>query len=352
MLRRKEKLPNNKPVLLSSVNLVDQKKLSQIRKRFRPKLIDLAPYHKQESLELYQLGKNKINKSVTGEFYWVWYPWLNQLVKLPSRQEFKYLRLSRNRNLVTEKEQQQFAKIKVGIAGMNIGYHAALCLALEGGAEYMKLADPDFVTLSSLNRFKARLIDVGENKAVITARQVYELDPFYQLEIYQSGIAKQNIRSFLTQPKINVLIEEMDQLPLKIEIRRLAKKYRIPVIMVTGNGSDVILDVERYDSNANLPLLNGLTKPGVIDRIKKISSQKLSPREKGELAKDFLNVRRLAQRLEESFSGLGRTLPAIPQLAETSFLRGAVLSFAARQLALKRRLPSGRYFLEMEKIFS
>ncbi len=330
-----------KPIILNSRSKKDRADLALIRRR-RPYVVDEI----EEQLKELEFVKNpkllldpsKLNLNRKVEIIWVYYPWKNTLVHCLNKKDFKYLRTSRNQDLITKDEQKKLEKFRVGIAGLNVGNPGALCLALEGDIE-MKLTDNDVLSLSNLNRFRAGLPDLGLNKAILTARQIYEINPFAKLEIFERGISDENIEKFLLRPKIDVLVEEMDNLPLKIKIRELARAWKIPVIMVTGSGPDVIIDVERFDRDPNLPLLSGYLKKSVIDGIK-VGPMILG--EKIRLARDFMGVKYLHSRLVESFDLVGRKIAGIPQIAESSFLRGASIAYFVRQIAQGDKVSSGR----------
>lgn len=270
------------------------------------------------------------------------YPWRKTLVRIVGQEAYRELRTNRNRDLLTQEEQKRFAAARIGFAGLNVGNPGAVCVALEGGSHAMKLADLDALSVTNLNRFRAGLPDLGVNKATLTARQILEVDPYYELEMYEKGIAPDTLESFIGEPKIDLLIEEMDALPLKIAVREAAKRLKIPVVMVTGNGEGILLDVERYDTDPDLPILNGLMEPRVLEAITHPSGP-LAPREKVALARDFMGVKYLDPRLVDSFGKFGSELIGIPQLAESSFMRGAALCYAAKAIILGRPLASGRY---------
>lgn len=272
------------------------------------------------------------------------YPWRKTLVRIVGPEAYHELRTNRNRDLLTREEQKRFASARIGFAGLNVGNPGAVCIALEGGSHTMKLADLDALSVTNLNRFRAGLPDLGINKATLTARQILEIDPYYEIELHEKGIAPNTVEIFIGEPRIDLLVEEMDALPLKIAVREAAKRLQIPVIMVTGNGEGILLDVERYDLEPDLPILNGLMEPRVLEVITKPSSP-LVPREKVALARDFMGAKYLDTRLLDSFSKFGSELVGISQLAESSFIRGAALCYAAKAIILGRPLPSGRYEL-------
>ncbi len=271
------------------------------------------------------------------------YSWRKTLVRIVGPEAYRELRTNRNRDLLTQGEQKKFASARIGFAGLNVGNPGAVCIALEGGSHAMKLADLDALSVTNLNRFRAGLPDLGINKATLTARQILEIDPYYEIDLHDKGIAPDTIVSFIGKPKIYLLVEEMDVLPLKVAVRETAKRLNIPVIMVTGNGEGILLDVERYDTDSDLPIMNGLVEDRVHTAIRNPLTRTLSARDRAHLARDFMGSRYLDFRLIDSFEEYGVTLIGIPQLAESSFLRGAALCYAAKAISLGRPLLSGRY---------
>jgi hypothetical protein len=332
-----------KPEILSPT--ADKDKIEKLKKDKNTKIVDFLD---KQIEELIKVENKAVEKA---ESVWIYYPWSRTLTHILNKEDFRLVRLSRNKNLITNQEQEKFSRQIIGIAGLTVGNPAALCIILEGGAEKMKFADNDVLELSNLNRFRASLGDLGTNKAVLSAQQAYEIDPFIDIEIFDKGISEENIDKFLLEPKIDLLIEEMDNLTLKIKIRKKARDYKIPVLMVTGNGPGLIVDIERFDLEPNLPLLNGYLKENVIERISKVSST--TPfQEKINMARDFIGKEFLTDRLNQSFDLVGKRLASIPQISESSFLRGAVLCYFAREIALGGKVSSGRYFLNFDTMLS
>jgi hypothetical protein len=277
----------------------------------------------------------------------VYYPWRAVAVPVLPRKEYNKIRLARNQDLILPSEQKKFNNLRVGIAGLNVGNPAAICLALEADLKEMRLADNDVLDISNLNRFRAGLPELGLNKVVLTARQIYEINPYANVKVFLHGVEEGQEEKFLLNPKIDVLVEEMDNLPLKISIREKARQYRIPVVMVTGNGENVIIDVERFDVEPDLPLLNGYLKPSVIKKIKLLKKgEKPAPL----LLRDFMGAVNLTPRLRQSFLRVGKILKGIPQIAESSFLRGAVVCYVVRQIACGFKVKSGRYNLRLDNL--
>lgn len=298
-------------------------------------------------------GENKLKPLSPGEGLWVYYPWHFALVHIVNEKDFKMMRLSRNEPLITKDEQNKVRNISISFAGLNVGNPCAVCCALEGIGEEgtIKLADFDALSVTNLNRFRAGLVETETNKAIITARQMVEVNPFIHIEMFEAGLTKDNLEQFLEGA--TVLVEEIDSLKLKIALRELAKVKKIPVIMVTGDGENVILDVERYDIE-NPEILNGYISSGTISAIEAVVPGKGTFEDRIMLARDFMGPKgELNERLYDSFSMVGKTLAGIPQLAESSFCRGAVIAHAIRRMfAEPETVPSGRYRLSLRQALS
>jgi len=120
--------------------------------------------------------------------------------------------------------------------------------------------------------------------------------------------------------------------------------------MVTGSGPDVVIDIERYDLNPKLPILNGYLKKEIVDAAMSGAIKTLPFPKKMAMMRDFMGSRFLHARLVKSFPLVGKTLAGIPQLAESSFLRGAAVTHAVRQIVTGQPMKSGRFILRLDGI--
>jgi len=274
---------------------------------------------------------------------WIYFPWKKSFVRILSEDAYRRVRTSRNKFLISEDEAKKLSVATVAVAGLNVGGAGAFCLALEGIATSMKLADFDPLSLSNLNRFQSNLFNLGINKAALIARSIFEVDPYYKIEVYGDGIDVSNADAFLSDPSVDLLIEEVDDLKIKILLREMARDRGIPVLMVTGNSDGIIVDVERFDVDPELSLLSGHLNDDILTRIKETDLTGLSKKEYALLCRDFIGKEHLAPRLNMAFEQIGDSIGGIPQLAEATFLRGAALAFFSRQIITNADLVSGRY---------
>ncbi|KKS77184.1 MAG: UBA/THIF-type NAD/FAD binding protein [Parcubacteria group bacterium GW2011_GWC1_43_11b] len=329
------------------LKLFETGKISRVVDNYSEQVGELALI-KDPTLILKKKENATVGEGELSDGNWIYYPWRQTLVHAVNQDDYEMVRLSRNDNFISSTQQAEIKKKIIAVAGLNVGNSGTVCMAQEG-FNHLKLADLDILALSNLNRFRAGLPEVEVDKTTITARQIYEINPYINLDIYHDGIKPENIDQFLLEPKVDLLIEEIDNLKLKIALRQRARELKIPVLMVTGNGSNIIIDVERYDEDNTKPLLNGYLKEEVIDRINNVGST-TDFREKMALMRDFMGGEFLVKELRESFDRVGIDLAGIPQLAEATFLRGASLAYFARKILITKDVPSGRYKLELDGI--
>ncbi len=189
----------------------------------------------------------KYASSKEGAFVYVYFPWLNTLVKTVGADDYYSLKTNRNQDLITAEEQKKLRGYKVAVLGMSVGSNIAFVLTQAGISNDIILADFDELDTTNLNRILAGVHEVGLNKTVVAAHRIYEDNPFANVTLLREGVNETNLEELIKAGEIDCVIEEIDDLPFKIHARLLAMKYKIPVVMVTDNGDGVVLHVERYD---------------------------------------------------------------------------------------------------------
>src|SRR3989344_3528523 len=204
-------------------------------------------------LELYYIDNPTVAKSDAGaaeraEVYarsatvgaiWIYFPWRNTALRIPDENTYYRLRTSRNRDIISEDEQRAFRDAHVGIAGLSVGSAAVDTLVATGGPKRMRIADPDVIEITNLNRIRAVLPDVGQNKSTIAARRIWELDPFADIDVWPQGVSANSMTDFVRG--LDVVVDEMDNVAMKIALREVAREAKIPVVMATDNGDGAII---------------------------------------------------------------------------------------------------------------
>lgn len=217
----------------------------QLRELFVIKNPQLAFTNKQQLFNSSSYDSFAQKKSK--DFIFAYFPWNQSIVKCVTEKDYFTLKTNRNKNLITEEEQKKLSHYKIAVLGMSVGSNISLVLTQAGISQEIIIADPDSLDTTNLNRIIGGVHQIGLNKTVIAARKIYEDNPYAKVKIYPNGINEDEMKSIFKKKAIDCLIEEIDNIPLKIKIRKLAKIYKIPIISIADNGDGVVLVVERYD---------------------------------------------------------------------------------------------------------
>jgi hypothetical protein len=206
----------------------------------------------------------------------------------------------------------------------------------------LKLADPDTVSASNLNRMRFDFTQLGVNKAELIAQYIYQLNPYAEIDVYAEGINGNNMDSFLNG--LDVLVEELDDIEVKIKMREGARKRKIPVIMATDSSDNVILDIERFDLHPGAPVFHGVLTGMDLSDIK-TNRTKLF-----EAMGRIIDLRLITERQLGSVREVGKTIYSWPQLATAATASGAVLAYAIRRIVLDQPLIEGKCKLNLDAL--
>lgn len=298
---------------------------------------------------------------------WVYLPWRETLLHLLPDAEYQKVRTARNRNLIPADEQVKYYDSTIGIAGLSVGNSCALAIVLMGGGKHLRLADNDVLELTNLNRIRGSIADLTRPKVCMTAQQIYELDPYADLTLYPEGLTEENITAFFDGPpsarrspssaeasakadgeggRLGLVIDEIDNLAMKLRIRDEAKKRGIPVVMATDNGDSGLLDVERYDLDPNTKPFHGRLPEDLAARIR--SGEKLPLPVVGQtIGERIVGWDLVEPRMMGSLLEIGKTIPTWPQLGGAALLNGVAVAVAARKILTGQPLVSDRAILSL-----
>ena len=277
---------------------------------------------------------------------WVYYPWRNLALRIPDEAVYHQLHTTRNRGVITETEQSAYRSATVGIAGLSVGSAVLASLVATGGPKKMKIADPDTLEITNLNRIRAGLTDIGMNKTDIAAKNSWEVDPFLDLDLWQEGITGDTLQRFMGEPRLDVFIDEMDSIGMKIQARKVCREFRIPVVMATDNGDGVLVDVERFDLEPGRPIFHGRVE---------INDDELAHIDRAQfvaLANKIIDPAMFTPRQWESIQQIGTSLSGVPQLGTAAAIAGAATAYVVRHILIKAPMPSGRYVMSCEQVFT
>lgn len=272
---------------------------------------------------------------------WVYFPWISTLSHILSEKEYFTVRTARNQELISKEEQQVYYSGVVGIGGLSVGNSAALAIVLSGGARHIKLADFDTLDLSNLNRIRAGVDVLGVSKVEVTARQIYLLNPYAEVEIFSEGLTKETMEEFFDG--LDVMIDELDSLEIKYLVREEAKKRHIPIVMAADCAESGIVDVERYDLSPQPEFFHGRLGDITYEHLIGLDKRAI-----GGLIARHVGIENHNERMLESLEALGKTIVSWPQLGPTALLNSAAIAYCVRQILTHKPLIDNRAIISLE----
>jgi tRNA threonylcarbamoyladenosine dehydratase len=310
--------------------------LDQLHELFKSRYPKLARDSVKEMVYLKKLFQAEMLES-TGN--WVFYPWNHTLVHVLDETLYQEVRLSRNYPLIKKSDQQKFFNLTIGIVGLSVGSSIIQTIVHSGGCNQIKLADFDTLSLSNLNRIRASVVNLGENKTHIAAKQIYEINPYARISLYEDGLNPANLKDFmLGNPKLDVVIDAADDLTAKQYLRLAAQSLRVPLVMTTDNGFESNTSILRFDKNKNAGGMRGMPEQSIDDIQKAYESHKplqLTEKQKLKLIAKLVGVKNISHEMQHgSMLRAKGQIAGWPQLAMTVFMGGSLAAYAVKLIAV------------------
>jgi len=227
---------------------------------------------------------------------------------------------------------------------MSVGSAGAQALAITGISRNIKLVDGAVISGSNLNRILTGVSSVGQSKCEVIGRQIYEMNPYSSVEYFDKA-TKKNLPKIIGN-NTKIVIDEIDDIQMKIQIRIEAKRRKIPVIMATELADTIMLDIERFDLEPERQLFHGK-----IPNVEFIAQNPPgNHREWTKHAVAIIDPKNMPLKMQKSILKIGANIVTHPQLGSTVMMTGGVIAFAVKNIALKSELNSGRYIISLENM--
>lgn len=281
-------------------------------------------------------GNHKIPKQCIA----IYYPWQNKVLFTFGKDVFNSLVTVRNKLKITGGEQNELSKKIVGVIGLSVGFQVVKAIIMSNLCGKIRIADFDDVEITNLNRLDSGIFNIQKSKTEIAYRWIVEQNPFIEVEVFDQGVTKENLKDFINtgNQKLDVLIDECDNLLIKILLRKEAVVSCIPVIMHTSDRG--MLDVENFSISSDpfeFSFLKyaSLSEEQIIENIPNIIA-------------DICDLKGASENSKLSFMQIGKTLKSWPQLSEDVVSGGGNVATAARLILLGKKLKSQRITMSPE----
>mgnify|MGYP001197191603 CR=1 FL=1 len=266
---------------------------------------------------------------------WVVYPHKLTVVRFSEKDDHYLLRTFRNRNLITKEEQQHLRRQKLAVFGLSVGSKTVEETVQTGIGDNYMLFDHDRLSVMNLNRLRAGMDSVGLLKTTVSGRKIAGLDPYIEQQHFPGGY-DDTTNDILRRCPPDVIVEEVDDLKVKAQIREIANELGVPVIMAGDVDDKSTIDLERYDIGDATPFNGKLSG----EQVEKLLIGDLEDEAVVGMLVKILGLKNISPRLLQSTMLRGIELTGFPQLGTTATLGGANSAIAIRDILLGRNNKS------------
>lgn len=191
--------------------------------------------------------------------------------------------------------QMKLNKLRVGVAGLGgMGSNLAEIM-VRLGVGHIKIADPDTIDISNLNRqVIANRNTIGKKKSSSSVEELRNIAEDFELVVYEDGITEENAEEFASD--LDIIIDEIDVFPLMAHVwlHRAANKRNIPLYsgFIIGLGTHIYkfqgtdYTFEDFMEN-NMDEMKSPSLPFIVERFAKPYPSYLQSEES---LKKFINV--------------------------------------------------------------
>ena len=172
-----------------------------------------------------------------------------------------------------------------------------------------------------------------------------EINLYSDLYLFPQGLNERNINFFFRKPKPNICFELIDDFKMKINLRLAARKERVPVVMFSNVGNNIIIDIERFDLFPSMPLFNGILEnlPNRILEDNNINSNIY--------AIEMVGEKLIPSRAKESVKDIGKKLVGRPQLNSAVIISSGLSGYITKRIICDKSKINGRFIFKIDDIF-
>ncbi len=239
-------------------------------------------------------------------------------------QEIHEALLTSSHEGIISKEEQEALKhdLSVVVAGVSVGASIIKALA-KLGVGNMKGFDTKEIGIHHLSRIDTLATNTGRQKAEAINEDLLLLNPYANWEIKNEAFCSKTAENLWVQDcPLKIIIDVIDDPEEKLNIRKLALKDKLIVLMPTdlGNGR-IIMDYEDFRFS------NSKTFGGRLDLKKTNEVQKWERMNSSEKIANIVGIKNLNRDMVEALPNiLKKEYASFPQLGLTSQIAGGVVA--------------------------
>ncbi len=337
--------------ILDLKNVPDQRRLEELHESGRIKevinpiatiaLSLFEAYHPEYKGDVGKTEEYINDRRFSGYEYGKWVFYQNgDLVRFPEPEEYRFVRTSRYRDLITEEEQNKLNMGRAAVFGMSVGGNIVGALVRSGLVSAIAIGDMDEVSIANIGRTQFNMDDVGASKVDVVAKTIGRIDPFVEQRHFREGFNKsmaQELKEFSPQ----VLIDEVDDMVASAEMRIFCRENSLPYVTASDVDRSPVIEICRHDLAPT-----GLYARGVKDDFaERLMSGSMTEAEHTAAFAKTIGALNLTPKLVESSLQIGETIAGFPQLHSTSIKSAGEVEDVVRNIMLgkNQNTKTGRY---------
>ncbi|MDA1190711.1 MAG: ThiF family adenylyltransferase [Candidatus Poribacteria bacterium] len=298
---------------------------------------------------------------------YAYYPDANELVHYCPRYWHRVVSVASNSKLIADPKGELswreirgvFEETVVAVAGGSVGSNILHSVVMDLRPNDVKIADKSVFKMENINRVRLGYKDIVRNnelrrnpmdlmlrnKAQVAASQLYAIDPYVNVHVYDGGITEATIARFFEgdedESATTFLVEEIDDPRMKVRLREEARKRGIPVLMMTDVGSCVQLDLMRYDLDPTFPLAYGTSDDYLHDATNAVYDRGGDRDAFFAFVDALIGTDYRQDELNDILNGNSEvpTSTIIPQLGSTAAMAGAIAAETIARIQLGEEYP-------------
>lgn len=270
-----------------------------------------------------------------------------KIYHLLTKYDYLDLRTIRNRDLITWEEQKSLYNKKILFVGLSVGSHVLLNFIRTGIGKEFTIVDADAIELHNLNRTNFFLDDLGVKKVDVVKKQISMIDPYIKVKTFDRYLDEKMIPNVVKGT--DLIVDSFDNFPVKLMLRKIARKLNIPVLSGFDISKGAMVIVERYDKDPRLGLelyLNGYSEKDIHEAGNKGVINKTN------LFINIIGRKYHDKKMLDSVLRVGRDLTGYPQLSIATSLTSSLWTAAATDILLNRQSQSLRKYINLDEVLN
>ena len=185
--------------------------------------------------------------------------------------------INRQKGILNKKEQLKLKNSVITVIGCGGIGGAVIEMLVRMGVNNLKIVDKDTFDYSNINRQLMSSVDrIGQPKTDVTAEIIQSINPFVDVEIFNTELNQDNVDDIIKDSII--VVDALDNLKTRIITSRTALKYEIPFVHgaihgTMGQITTFTSETPSYEETFNLPSSGKELSEDVFEKVGKLAKE-------------------------------------------------------------------------------